>query len=568
MGFVVGKKDDHYVLGEWLSQCEGGMLESDEAIATWVQLHHPEVQVTVCRPRRTGVDSIASRLKDCDVIHILESEEWLTGHDYRKYRQMFQALLPVADRIVPSLATMQFIMSKVDYLRLLEAHGLPHAPTFVMERPAQPAALEKQVHGLAGWVDNLVPRPTHLITKPSHSGTRTHLQKWDVAQLCTPQGSLRFVQCLRRLLATMGKPFLLVQPFIDQLAAEEYRHYFVGRQFISCLRTEWLNRSQLLAQTIPLAEKVVLLLPPDSGLYRVDVFQAGSGWCINEVEMVDASLLPDDQPAGSDIVEALAQHLTTLRPTQGVNTACHPSLPLVDEGHAIPMSSEDWHRVRQALGEALRRICHPPPSLPTSRCLPAAPQLLTVGLCPEPPAPKMPRKRPRSPSRKTRKQTPLPAHTQLRGAWATTATGGGPTTAESPPHLSAATCASEQSRLCPVPSAAEPVLLQQSLEPHPGDAPTYFVGDRHAPLWVFRCLTGCRRVSVKAEADIVIRRDRREGGSSSVAWVDGQRGVGQCKGQLFLTQQRHIVSDWPLWLRRLRAGGAPGKALDGVPPPT
>ena len=61
------------------------------------------------------------------------------------------------------------------------------------------------------------------------------------------------------------------------------RHYFVGKEFVSCLRTQWLDNeseatvrlkcfpvtnAKLLKETRPIAQKVVKLLPPDSGLYR------------------------------------------------------------------------------------------------------------------------------------------------------------------------------------------------------------------------------------------------------------------------------------------------------------
>ena len=72
---------------------------------------------------------------------------------------------------------------------------------------------------------------------------------------------------------------------------------------------------------------------------------------MNEVEMVDCSLLPEDQPEGAVLVETLAHHLTTLRP---LRAPCKPSVPVLDRTYAADLTPEHWARVQATLKASLK----------------------------------------------------------------------------------------------------------------------------------------------------------------------------------------------------------------------
>lgn len=109
----------------------------------------------------------------------------------------------------------------------------------------------------------------------------------------------------------------------------------------------------VLAATVPLAARAVALLPADSALYRVDVYDAtGAGaWAVNEVEMVDAELFPDDHAAGVDVVEALARQV--LRDaTARVRAPAPDNGDGNDDDGAEGAPPPDWTAVRRALRAA------------------------------------------------------------------------------------------------------------------------------------------------------------------------------------------------------------------------
>jgi hypothetical protein len=234
----------------------------------------PADEVIAYNPRRGGIDAIALRLGDCDVIHVLESEVWLNRTEpglCQTYADPdprcttdtkttgacsgCSTALPVVfctghRRRVdigggpspPSLETMQFAMTKVDVLRLMVAHRVPHVPTFVLERPTAASdgrSLLASVRNLLRWLRSLAPAPIRFVTKPSHSGSCERFRWWNVAYVTEARGARVFAAHLRSTFEGQQKPYLLVQPYVAALAHSEYRHFFVGGRFLSCVHTRW-----------------------------------------------------------------------------------------------------------------------------------------------------------------------------------------------------------------------------------------------------------------------------------------------------------------------------------------
>jgi hypothetical protein len=273
----------------------------------------------------------------------------------------------------------------------MDAHGIPHPPTFVLERPAAapaPAAVAadgtpSSSHPLRGPVDALVawlaglPRPPRwIVTKPSHATNCQDVQEWDLEYVAgDPAGAARFVAYLRRLFEEQGRPYVLVQPRIHALRyGPEYRHVFIDGAFHACAATVWKRRTDdgewacvprpttepaVLRATVPLASRLVELLPPDSPLYRVDLFRHRGVWWVTEVETVDADTYGDDS-----VPEPLAQALLRARLPGGAAAASpFASLPVIDEGDAaaVGLSDNAWLALERHLYAALRRAFPPRP---------------------------------------------------------------------------------------------------------------------------------------------------------------------------------------------------------------
>eukprot|EP00667_Euglena_gracilis_P006351 EG_transcript_6402 len=371
LGFIVGKTQDPLVSAEWMQQAcsDEGMWQSDEAVGQYIAHHYPHVQVTIYRPRLADIPRLAARFADCDMVHVLESEQFLGRHNYKNYKQLFQVLHPFGARLRPSLDTMQFIMSKVDYINVLQANDIPHVPTFILQRPSDFRQFQQQFADLVPWLQALDPLPERLVAKPSHSGSKLHFSLWPVRDL--RRSAFSFVNAMRRLFVASQKPFVLVQPFLQGLADLEYRLYFVNRQFVSCVSTKWKTSSQgkaaikrspvdnpvLIAQMRPIAQRAVDLLPTDSALYRVDMFLHEGRYAINEIEMIDGDLMPEYHDDDTDIIKLVGDALLRMAdapaPPPGVPRA---SLPVLDTT-AVPVGSEeDWRGAACCLKEALKGL--------------------------------------------------------------------------------------------------------------------------------------------------------------------------------------------------------------------
>ena len=371
IGFIIGKSDDDYVHGQWIED-EGE--QSDAAVASYIRTYHKHIDVVVCRPRSAKeLESSATtrKLADCDVIHVLESEQFLPGHHYSCYRTLFHALWPYRDKIVPSLETMSFVMSKVDYLKVLSDKGIRTIPTFVFARPTSGVHFETQFKALTDFLYQQLDRHQPVfVTKPSHSGTRSNFSKWSYLELQVPASRERsqFLDHLFKMLVTVHKPYLLVQPFMADLALGEYRSYFVAGRFVTCVHTKWTREDkgehatrlelnpvkdhEILTPLKELGVRIVGLLPKDSLMYRVDTFRCGGEWYVNEVEMVDASILPDYTCCGpDDVVVELAKAVVEFKPKAQLRARAPDhaaSVAVLDVQPRPPMDG-----VRAAQAEAL-----------------------------------------------------------------------------------------------------------------------------------------------------------------------------------------------------------------------
>eukprot|EP00668_Euglena_longa_P015729 GGOE01019866.1.p1 GENE.GGOE01019866.1~~GGOE01019866.1.p1 ORF type:complete len:561 (-),score=168.85 GGOE01019866.1:172-1812(-) len=370
IGFIVGKTQDPVVSAEWMQKAcsDEGMWQSDEAVGQYVAQHYPHIRVTIFRPRLADIPRLIAKFAGCDVVHILESEQFLTQHNYKNYKQLFQVLDRFGTKLRPSLATMQFIMSKVDYISLLARHRIPHVPTFILERPSDFQHFENQLKGMVTWLQSLDPLPERLVTKPSHSGSKLHFMLWPVSNLRS--SAHNFVSAVRRLFVKSQKPFILVQPYLQGLADLEYRLYFVNQQFVSCVSTKWGTTSQgkaaikrtnvdnpaLLAKMRPIAQRAVDLLPADSMLYRVDMFLHEGEFSINEIEMVDGDLMPEYHDDDTDIVKLVGDALVQMGDTVPPRSTLTPSLPVLDTA-AVPTGTEEgWRSAVTCMKQALKDL--------------------------------------------------------------------------------------------------------------------------------------------------------------------------------------------------------------------
>uniref|UniRef100_A0A7S1N8R1 Uncharacterized protein n=1 Tax=Eutreptiella gymnastica TaxID=73025 RepID=A0A7S1N8R1_9EUGL len=370
LALVVGKDQDPVVSNEWLIDAPKDMYQSDEAVGAYIALKYPHVKVTICRPKTCGIEKMADMLEDCDAIHILESEQFLGKHNYKNYKQMFKVLHGFGERLVPSLATMQYIMTKVDYIRLMEKHKIPHVPTFVLQRPncTDFKDLQRGVSDCLNWVLGLHPVPLHIVTKPSHSGSRLHFEKWFVAGLRS--AATTFATALRRMFEGSAKPFVLVQPFLQGLADLEYRLFFVNRKFVSCVSTRWgvnhqgkrdmkranVDDKALLDVLQPIAQRVVDLLPPDSVMYRVDLFKWGDQYAVNEIEMVDADMMPEFHDDETDVIQLLAEALVQLGPGPFPKPGgkWKSALPVPDPHETVAGTAAHWEAVAAVVRGSLQ----------------------------------------------------------------------------------------------------------------------------------------------------------------------------------------------------------------------
>lgn len=365
-----------------------GVLTNDGADAAAVvdelRRQRPAEDVVVVRPPEpdADADAVAGALADCDAVYVLDARGALTEHRYPLYRRWFRALAPLADRLVPALDTLQFLWSKAEVLRLMDAHGVPHLPTLILERPAAAATGERDLRAaldrLVAWIGALRPAPRWIVTKPSHSTNCQDVQEWDLDWIgggttSDPAGAARLVDHLRRLFEGQGKPYVLVQPRIHALRyGREYRHVVIDGAFHACALTAWkrvprtddewtcvprrMEDAAVLRQTVPLAERLVSLLPSDSALYRVDLFRHRGRWCVTEVEAVDAATYGDGTVPGP-----LAQALLARGPPAAAAAAKDhaPSpfavLPGLDDAPVFALPDDRWAALTKHLHAALRR---------------------------------------------------------------------------------------------------------------------------------------------------------------------------------------------------------------------
>uniref|UniRef100_A0A7S4FFA4 SAP domain-containing protein n=1 Tax=Eutreptiella gymnastica TaxID=73025 RepID=A0A7S4FFA4_9EUGL len=396
LAIVVGKDQDPVVSAEWLQEVGEDMLQSDAAVGKYIALKHPHIKVTILKPRLGDITKLAEKLQGCDAIHILESEQFLGQHNYKNYRTMFEVLHRLGPRLVPSLSTMQYIMTKVDYINLMDQHNVPHVPTFVLERPTEFKKFEKSIRQMVDWIQGLDPVPLHIITKPSHSGSKLHFQKWFVAGL--RQNSVAFATALRRLFVHSQKPFVLVQPFIQGLADLEYRLFFVNRAFVSCVSTQWrvtsagkadmkrcnVDDKALLPILQSVAQRIVDVLPADSVMYRVDMFKHEGRWAVNEIEMVDGDMMPEFHDDDSDIIQRVADAIVKLPvPVLGLPSA-KSLLPVIDSQPELDVTAEQWRSVAGIVKTGLKDVERLPENLrddqrgPLQEWIDILPQLLDV----------------------------------------------------------------------------------------------------------------------------------------------------------------------------------------------
>eukprot|EP00668_Euglena_longa_P002442 GGOE01002848.1.p1 GENE.GGOE01002848.1~~GGOE01002848.1.p1 ORF type:complete len:873 (+),score=187.20 GGOE01002848.1:43-2661(+) len=377
MAFICGKIDDYYDMYDpaVIGPEEDCRLQSDVAVARIVAARCPHVDVRICTPKNVSDlrRNYHAELETCDVIHVLESEQFLNGHHYLLYQGFFNLLRLYGDRVVPSLETMSFIMSKVDYLKVLNENNIPHIPTWFVQRPRKKQDWEEIARQIHNWITQK--GFTKVVTKPSHSGTRTDLRVWDIPRLIHPESQEQrdghpgdreqFLQYLYEVFHGKHKPYLLLQPFVPDLAEGEYRLYYFHGVFKACIHTQWVQVTQgeeeVLLRSAPVCDKKVLqacqavadcvvsLLPQDSVLYRVDLFynKPSSKWTVNEVEMVDACLLPDFH---ANQVEELAEAVIRHQPPRPPRQPIPFSVPIVDK-----------HTVADITLTELERWLFPPP---------------------------------------------------------------------------------------------------------------------------------------------------------------------------------------------------------------
>eukprot|EP00669_Euglena_mutabilis_P007314 TRINITY_DN2641_c0_g1_i1.p1 TRINITY_DN2641_c0_g1~~TRINITY_DN2641_c0_g1_i1.p1 ORF type:complete len:459 (-),score=157.84 TRINITY_DN2641_c0_g1_i1:280-1656(-) len=350
---LCGKKDDNceniQLRGATPNTLCDNVIQSDAAVALWIEQTARHVEAKALKPRcAAALRQSAPDLDRCSAIHVLETEQFLKDHDFREYQKLFADLSKYADKLVPSLETMSLIMSKVDYIEILKANDIPHVPTHVVKRPCPTAPWTGSVKAMMEWVTGR--GHVKVVTKPSHSGTRVDFREWDVARLMaeTPKGASHrgeMVAYLEDVFRRKKKPYLLVQPFLAALDWGEYRLFYINRQLRSALWTTWQHREKgeehVVLKRLPFTNKaelkvmdvvgrrVVELLPRDSLLYRVDLFRRDEGdYAVNEVEMVDACLFPDDQsfPIVACLAEAIIAHRRT--PEAPVQSSVDIAAPL------------------------------------------------------------------------------------------------------------------------------------------------------------------------------------------------------------------------------------------------
>jgi hypothetical protein len=349
-----------------------GDNSDDGAVVEQLRRLRPADDVVVHRPDPEA-DADPAALDGCDAVYVLDARGALAEHRYPLYRRLFRTLAPLKDRLVPALGTLQFLWSKAELLRLMDAHGVPHLPTLILERPAAAAGeadLRAALDRMVAWIGTLRPAPRWIVTKPSHSTNCQDVQDWDLDWIAgtDPAGAARLVDYLRRLFEEQGKPYVLVQPRIYALRyGREYRHVFIDGAFHACALTAWkrvprtddewtcvprrMEDAAVLRQTVPLAERLVSLLPPDSALYRVDLFRHRGRWCVTEVEAVDAGTYGDET-----VPEPLARALLARHPPPEADA---PSpfavLPVDDDAPGVALSGDRWAALAKHLHGALRR---------------------------------------------------------------------------------------------------------------------------------------------------------------------------------------------------------------------